>query len=55
MMLVRAVIWLMMEVLDCVEFSIWDSFSYRVSLFSSSVLIASACAVSSACFAEILS
>ena len=54
MMLVRAVIWIMTEVLDCVEFSIWDSFSCMASPFSISELIASACAVSSACFAAIM-
>ena len=43
MMLVSAVIWLMTEVSDCVEFTIWDSCSCMDSPFSSSALIASAC------------
>ena len=50
MMLVRAVIWMMMEVLDCVEFSIWESCYVMASPFLSLVLISSTCAVSSACF-----
>ena len=54
MMLVSAVISLTTEVLDCVEFTIWESCSYIASPFSSLELIASACAVSSVCFAPIL-
>ena len=54
MMLVRAVIWLMTEVSDCVEFSIWVSCSCVASPFSSSALIAYACAVSSDCSAAIM-
>ena len=44
----------MTELSDCVEFAIWESCSCMVSPFSSSALIASACAESSACFATIL-
>ena len=54
MMLVRAVIWLMMEVSDCVEFSIWESCSCMDSPFSISALITSACWVSLDCFASFL-
>ena len=54
MMLVRAVIWLMKEVLDCVELAILESCSCMTSPFLSSALIASACAVSSAFFAAIM-
>ena len=54
MMLVSAVIWLMTEVSDCVEFTNWDSCSCMASSFLSSALIVSACAVSTACFAAIL-
>ena len=54
MMLLSAVIWMMTKVSDCVEFSIWESCSCMASPFSSSALIASACAVSSAVFAAIL-
>ena len=53
-MLVRAVIWMMKELLDCVEFAIWDSCSCMVSKFYSLALIASARAESSACFTVIL-
>ena len=54
MMLVIAVIWLMKVVSDFVEFSIWGICSCMAIPFSSLALIASACAVSSACFAAIL-
>ena len=54
MMSVRAVIWPMTELSDCVEFAIWKSSSYMVSPFSSLALIASVCAKSLACFAAIL-
>ena len=54
MMSMRAVIWMITELSDCVEFAIWESCSSMVSPFSSSALIVSACAESSACFAAIL-
>ena len=54
MMSVRAGIWLMTELLDCVKFSIWEGCSCMVNPFSSSALISSDCAESSACFAAIL-
>ena len=54
MISVRAVLWPMTELSDCVEFSIWESFSCVVSPFSSLALIASARAESSAYFSTIL-